>query len=62
MLLKYPQRFDVDGSEEYHARLTDAGKQLLSDRASKYPKLEPGVHYCVKEGWISGRWIFLCCG
>ena len=44
-------------SEVYQATLTDAGKQLLADSKGKHLKLEPGVHYCVKEGfhedWIA---------
>ena len=57
VLLNYPQSLRGHTSDIYHASLTDAGMQLLADSTSRYPKLEAGKHYVVKEGhhedWIA---------
>ena len=57
VLLNYPQSLHGHTSDVYHASLTDAGLQLLTDSTSRHPKLEAGIHYVVKEGqhanWIA---------
>ena len=56
-MLKYPQSLHDAHNDKYHAELTEEGVALLTLNRNRTPKLEPGIHYRVKEGrhrtWIS---------
>ena len=48
-MVSYPQSLHDKDDDKYHAFLTDEGVALLKTSKHRKPKLEPGVHYRVKD-------------
>ena len=57
VMLRYPQCLRDRDSDMYHAALTEEGVALLTRCKNRQPRLEPGVHYQVKDApsidWIA---------